>query len=257
MLLMKMTRIVMYIFLAIGATALGVPSVHAQQQGADQSGQPVQPSQPIPAYHSPLASAANNEQDQSTTDSQKLLPDTTALTGIQDLSLGMPAANHSYWQPHVDLSSTVDSNPLTAQGQTGWTTFTSIFGGVDLHRDSGNSMLTLNYVGGGSFSNDGSVSNGVVQGLNFTEKLTYRRFVLSLFDQFLYAPQTQFGAAGIPTGPTLPGGGTLGLGNGYTPGQSILTTRGQRVTNFSGGEMDVLLTPRTSLTFVGGYFIAG
>ena len=38
-----------------------------------------------------------------------------------------------------------------------------------------------------------------------------------------------------------------------TPGQSILTARGQRLTNFSGGEMDVLLTPRTSLTFVGGY----
>ena len=114
-------------------------------------------------------------------------------------------------------------------------------------------MLTLNYVGGGSFSNDGSVSNGVLQGLNFSERLSYRRFVLSFFDQFLYAPQTPFGAAGIPNGPTLPGGGTLGFGNGYTPGQSILTARGQRVTNFSGGEMDVLLTPRTSLTFVGGY----
>ena len=83
----------MNIFLAIGATALGVPGAHAQQQGTDQSGQPVEPSQPIPAYHSPLASAANNEQDQATTDSQKLLPDTTALTGIQDLSLGMPATN--------------------------------------------------------------------------------------------------------------------------------------------------------------------
>jgi hypothetical protein len=77
--------------------------------------------------------------------------------------------------------------------------------------------------------------------------------VLSFFDQFQYAPQTAFGAAGIPNGPTLPGGGTLGFGNGYAPGQSILTARGQRVTNFSAGEVDVLLTPRTSLTFVGGY----
>jgi len=246
-------RIVLNICLAVGAIVLSVPIAWAQEQEPDQSSQPAQPSQPIPAYHSPLASAANNGQDEANADSQRLLPDTTALTGVQDLSLGTPATNHSYWQPHLDISSTVDSNPLTGQGQSAWTTFASVFGGVDLNRNSGNSFLSLSYVGGGSFSSDGSVSNGVIQGLNFSERLSYRRYVLSFFDQFLYAPQTPFGAAGIPNGPTLPGGGTLGFGNGFTPGQSILTTRGQRVTNFSGGEMDVLLTPRTSLTFVGGY----
>ena len=250
---MKMMRVVTKICLTVGAMALCLPMAHAQQQESDQSSQPTQPAQPIPAYHSPLASAANNAQDEGNSDSQKLLPDTTALTGIQDLSLGVPAVNHSYWQPHVDLSSGVDSNPLIANGQAGWTTFASVSGGVDLHKNSGNSMLTLSYIGGGSFSTDSSVSNGVLQGLNFSERLSYRRYVLSFFEDLLYAPQTSFGAAGIPNGPTLPGGGTLGFGNGFSPGQSILTARGQRLTNFSGGEMDVLLTPRTSLTFVGGY----
>lgn len=250
---MKMMHVVTKICLTVGAMALCLPMAHAQQRESDQSGQPTQPEQPIPAYHSPLASAANNAQDEGNADSEKLLPDTTALTGIQDLSLGMPATNHSYWQPHVDLSSAVDSNPLSANGQTGWTTFTSVTGGIDLHKNSGNSMLTLSYIGGGSFSNDSSVSNGVLQGLNFSERLSFRRYVLSFFEQLLYAPQTSFGAAGIPNGPTLPGGGTLGFGNGFSPGQSILTARGQRLTNFAGGEMDVLLTPRTSLTFVGGY----
>ena len=231
MLTMKTMHIVMNTCLAIGAMALSAPIARAQQQEPDQS---AQPSQPIPAYHSPLASAADNAQDQANADSQKLLPDTTALTGVQDLSLGVPATNHSYWQPHVDLSSTVDSNPLTSNGQTGWTTFTSVFGGIDLHRNSGNSMLTLDYVGGGSFSNDGSASNGIIQGLNFSERLSFRRYVLSFFDQLLYAPQTAFGAAGIPNGPTLPGGGTLGFGNGYTPGQTILTARGQRRHEFLG-----------------------
>ena len=243
----------MNICLTIGATALSLPMARAQQQEPDQSAQPTQPSQPIPAYHSPLASAANGGQDEANANSQQMLPDTTALTGIQDLSLGMPAGNHSYWQPHVELSSTVDSNPLSANGQTGWSTFTSISGGLDLHRVSGNSALTLSYVGGGSFSNDGNVSDGILQGLNFSERLSYRRFVLSFFDQLMYAPQTAFGGAGIPGGPTLPGGGTLGFGSGFVPGQTVLTARGQRLTNFSGGEVDVLLTPRTSLTFVGGY----
>jgi hypothetical protein len=251
---MTTMRIVLNISLAIGAIVLNVPIAWAQQQQPDQS---AQPSEPIPAYHSPLASAANNAEGETNDDSQRMLPDTTALTGVQDLSIGVSPLNHSYWQPHVDLSSTVDSNPLTGQmngqGQPGWTTFTSIFGGVDLHKNSGNSMLTLSYIGGGSFSNDGTASNGVIQGLNFSERLSYRRYVLSFFDQLQYAPQTAFGAAGIPNGPTLPGGGTLGFGNGYTPGQSILTARGQRLTNFSAGEVDVLLTPRSSLTFVGGY----
>ncbi len=251
---MTTIRIVLNISLAIGVIVLSVPIAWAQQQQPDQS---AQPSEPIPAYHSPLASAANNAEGETNDDSQRMLPDTTALTGVQDLSLGVSPLNRSYWQPHVDVSSTVDSNPLTGQvngqGQPGWTTFTSVFGGVDLHKNSGNSMLTLSYVGGGSFSNDGTASNGVIQGLNFVERLSYRRYVLSFFDQLQYAPQTAFGAAGIPNGPTLPGGGTLGFGNGYTPGQSILTARGQRLTNFSAGEVDVLLTPRTSLTFVGGY----
>src|SRR5579864_584690 len=248
---------------AVGAMILAATVARAQQQGTDQSTQPTQPtqstqptqptqpSQPIPAYHSPLASAAANGDE--TYDPQKLSPDTTALTGIQDLSLGVPATTHSYWLPHLDFSSTVDTNPLAGQGQSGLTTFISVFGGIDLHRDSGNSALTLDYVGGGSFSNDGSISNGIVQGLNFTERLSYRRYVLSFFDQFMYAPQTTLGAAGIPSGPTLPGVGTGGIGNGYLPGQSILTGRGQRVTNFTGGELDYLLNSRSSLTFVGGY----
>jgi hypothetical protein len=254
---MTTMRIVLNISLAIGVIVLSVPIAWAQQQEPNQSAQPAQPSQPIPAYHSPLASAANNAEDETNADSQRVLPDTTALTGVQDLSLGVPPLTHSYWQPYLNLSSTVDSNPLTGQvtgqGQTGWTTFTSVFGGVDLHQNSGNSILNLSYVGGGSLSNDGTASNGIIQGLNFSERLSYRRYVLSFFDQLQYAPQTAFGAAGIPNGPTLPGGGTLGFGNGYAPGQSILTARGQRLTNFSAGEVDVLLTPRTSLTFVGGY----
>jgi hypothetical protein len=226
--------------------ALSVPAARAQQQEPDR---PDQATTPIPAYHSPLASMADNGEDEANADRQKLGPDTRALSGAQDLSLGMPATTHSFWQPHFDLSSTLDSNPLNATGSNGWTTWTSFYGGVDLHRNSGNSALTLSYVGGASLSNDGSSSNGDVQGLNFSERLVFRRYAVSFFDEFMYSPQTGLGAAGIPGGPTLPGG----LGSGYTPGQSILTTRGQRVTNSTFGEVDTFLTSRSSLTFVGGY----
>lgn len=229
----------------IYVAALGVPAARAQQQSQGQA------AQPIPAYHSPLASAADNGTDPNA-DPQKLGPDTRSLTGVQDLSLGVPAETHSYWQPHVDLSLTVDSDPLDASGNIGWTTFTSFSGGVDLHRNSGNSALTLIYVGGGSFSNSGDSSNGIIQGLNFSEKLTYRRYSITFFDQLMYAPQTMLGATGLSGGPSVPGVGG-GLGSGYDPGQSILTPRGQRLTNSTDAEVDAFLTPRSSLTFVGGY----
>ena len=60
------------------------------------------------------------------------------------------------------------------------------------------------------------------------------------------------GLLGFRTARLYPAADT-GFGNGYTPGQTILTARGQRITNSTDGEMDVLLSPRTSLTFVGGY----
>ena len=129
---------------AVGAMILAATVARAQQQGTDQSAQPTQatqpsqaaqPSQPIPAYHSPLASGADNGNE--AYDPQKLNPDTTPLTGIQDLSLGVPATTHSYWLPHLDFNSTVDTNPLAGQGNSGLTTFTSFFGGIDLHRDWG------------------------------------------------------------------------------------------------------------------------
>jgi hypothetical protein len=232
----------------IGMMALRAPIVLAQEQNQDKA------TQPIPAYHSPLASAADNaEGDDASADPQKLAPDTRALTGIQDLSIGMPRTTHSYWQPHVDLVSTVDSNPLNAKGMNGWTSWTSFNGGIDLHRNAENSAMTLSYFGGGSLSNDGNSSNGVVQGLNLSEKLTYRRYTISFLDQFLYAPQTALGSSGIPGGSTLSGGGTPGLGGGYAPGQLVLTSRGQRVTNATDAEVDAFLSARTSLTFVAGY----
>ena len=138
--------------------ALSAPAVRAQQPAPDQS-QPQAPDQtqqqtpsdqgpaqaatPIPAYHSPLASAANNDDEDNVTE---LTPDTSALTGVQNLTIGAPVSR-SYWQPHVDITSTVDSNPQIQPGQSSWGTWTSIIGGVDLHRTSGNSVLALDYVG--------------------------------------------------------------------------------------------------------------
>ncbi|MGA2844575.1 MAG: hypothetical protein ABSF68_04040 [Candidatus Acidiferrales bacterium] len=229
-----------YIFgIVLCVVALGVSAAQAQQQTQDQ---------PIPAYHSPLASQADNT-DPNAPPAQ-LTPDNRALTGIQDPTIGVASTNHSYWTPHVDLGVTLDTEPPVGGSGSGLTTWTSLTGGVDLRWMSGRSDMTLGYIGGGVFSNDGSSSNGIVQDLNFVDKLSFRRWALTLIEQAAYTPESAFGSGGFP-GVSLPGG-EPGLG-GLVPGQTIITSEGQRFFNTSLGQVDVYLTPRSSLTFVGGY----
>jgi hypothetical protein len=250
----KMMHEIKYILLAaIGAVALSGTAVRAQQQEppdtqqGQQQGQ--QPAAPIPAIRSPLAGAADNGD---TNDAQELAPDTRSLTGAEDLSLGTMAPTHSYWQPHLSVAATLDSNPSYSTGSSDWTTWTSLLGGVDIHHISGVSNMFVSYTGGGMFSNSGAAENGIIQQLGFTDKFTFRRSTFSVFEQLGYLPESSFGFAGA-AGAGLPGSGSLGLGNGFTPGQSILTPRGQNLTSSTAIEYDNKLTPRSSLTFVGGY----
>jgi hypothetical protein len=238
---------------AIGAVALGGTAARAQQQEptdsqqAQQQGQ--QPAAPIPAIHSPLAGATDNGD---VDDSQVLTPDTRSLTGAEDLSLGTMAPTHSYWQPHLSVAATLDSNPSYSTASSDWTTWSSLIGGVDIHHISGVSDMLVSYTGGGMFSNSGAAENGIIQQFAFQDRLKFRRSTFSVFEQLGYLPESSFGFAGT-AGAGLPGGSSSGLGTGFTPGQSILTPRGQDLTSSTALEFDTKLTPRSSLTFVGGY----
>ena len=250
-------RALKYISMAwITVAVICVAPARALQQPADsqqgqQQGQ--QQEQPIPAIRSPLASAADNGDDE-TGNPQQLEPDTRSLTGVEDLSLGTMAIEHSYWQPRLAVSETVDSNPGYLTSGNSWGTWTSLLGGVDIHRVSGVSELLVSYTGGGMFSTGNNDSpTGTIQELSLSDRFSFRRWTLAVFDQTSYLPESAFGFAGT-AGAGLPGVGTgLGLGSGFTPGQSILTGRSQNLSNAFDVEVDAKLSPRTSLTFVGGY----
>jgi hypothetical protein len=246
-----MTRRPKYILLAaIGAAALsGIPTL-AQQQPA--GSQQEQPTTPIPAIRSPLASGADNGDADVTGNSQQLTPDTRSLTGAEDLSLGTIPLTHSYWQPRASVLANVDSNPDYSTTSTDWSTWTTLTGGVDIHRTSGFSDMLLSYTGGGMFSNGGTAENGIIQELNFKDKFSFRRSTFSVFEQFGYLPESSFGFSGT-AGATLPGNGGVNLGTGVTPGESILTPRGQNLSSSTAVEYDYKLTPRTSLTLLGSY----
>jgi hypothetical protein len=240
--------------------AITVPAARSQQQ-PDQAQQPQQPQQPeqpqqpqgqeqpIPAYKSPLASQADN--DAAGNGSSQLAPDNRPLTGIQDFSLGVPLDRHSYWQPHAEIDFTGDSEPPDGGG-AGWTAWTSIVGGVDVLRYAGNTELSFDYLGGGVFSNNGSVSNGVIQDVNLAAQFNFRRWTLTLIDELRYTPEIAFGNAGF-------GGlsGTVGISGGLGgvlgTDDTILNAFGQRLINSSAAQVNVLLSPRSSLTFSGGY----
>jgi hypothetical protein len=252
--------------LALITLVVSFPACWAQQQTQQPSSQQDQnqTAQPIPAYRSPLASAADNGAVQDTSaEGEQFSPDNHLPAGAQDLSLGAPKTSHGYWSPYVYASSDTYSNPTLGSG-TQWSTFASLSGGINLRKISSNSDLTLTYLAGGSISSDGS-DNSVVQQFGVAERYSLHRSVIVLIDQFGYLPQASFGYNGLGTGGlgglgigglgtgTLNTNGSLGLQNGLTPVESILTATGQNVSNSSIVELDRFLTRRSSLTFLGTY----
>ena len=205
-------------------------SIARAQQSPDQPG-------PVPAYSTDQGVGETSATYQS-------------LSGVQNLSLGVEPTR-SYWQPHVEVFGTADSNAQqVGQGQD-WGTWISGTAGADVHRVSGISNMTLSYAGGGMYSTgNNNLGTGVTQELSFADKVTYRRSIFSVFDQTSYLPQSSFGFGGL--GVQLPTSGTT-TNLEFNPGQSALTGWGQTLNNSTALELDELLTPRSSLSFSGGY----
>jgi hypothetical protein len=221
------------------------------QQGQDQNQNQENPTEPIPAIRSPLAGAADN--GQMNTDQGQIQPDTNSVTGVEPIGVGAPPVTHNYWQPRVAVAATADSNPNYGVGSDAWAAWLSIYGGVDVHKISEGSDLYLSYTGGGMFTNGQDVDNGIIQQLAVRDRFLFHRSTFTVYEQLAYLPETSLGFAGS-SGAGVPSlGGTPGVGSGYTPGQSILTPRGQNLTNSSALEWDYRLTPRTSFTLVGSY----
>jgi hypothetical protein len=88
--------------------------------------------------------------------------------------------------------------------------------------------------------------------LGITETFHWQRNTISLVDQFGYFPETSFGYGGVIGSPGLTTT-TGGLQSVFTPGESILTGAGQRVTNSFAAQLDRALSGRSSFTLVGGY----
>ena len=205
-----------------------------------------------PAVSDSSSSAKQGSAKDTNEDPEQLTEDTRALAGAQDLSLGTSAMTRSFWQPLVGLAFTADTNPLILRNSNGLVTWTSAFAGIDMHRISRGSDFTLNFLGSGLTANNSHGDRSLVQELELNEKLMWPRGTVSFFEQATYLPESAFGSA-VSAGASFPDAQGQSLQPVLTPNQSILTTRGQRISQSFATEVDKFLTPRSSLTFVGSY----
>jgi len=203
---------------------------------------------PIPAID------AGGQQDQD----NKLVPDMTPLTGIQNPTLGSPGIQHSYWVPGIQWSGTIQSNSYNQTQNSGWLMNNYFLGNVSLLKAWTRSTLSLNYSAGGFVTTDSSQGNGYYQQLALSQSFVWSRWQVQLLDQFSYLPQSSFafgGAGGLgtpgiggPLGPVIPG-----MGNGNVPNQSIYASIGPRYSNSSAVQVTYQTSPRGSITMSGSY----
>jgi hypothetical protein len=189
-----------------------------------------------------------------------LQPDSRPLTGVQNPTLGSPEIGHSYFVPGVQFLDTARSISLNQAAGSDWSSTNYVVGNLSLYRVTSHSELSANYTGGGYFSTAGAQGNGHFHEVGLTEGFKWRRWQLSLIDEFSYLPESSFGF-GLGTGISVPGinGGLApslpGLQTSYQPNQSILTSIGTRYSNSFTTEVVYAISPRSSINVDGSYAI--
>jgi len=223
-------------------------ALHAQEQPPSD-----EPPKPAARAYPPV----NDTTDQDQPSPDTLLPDTRPLTGVQNATLGRIESPHSYWEPGLQYSNTVQ-NGYAGSTDNGWSTTNYLAATVSLLESWRAAQLAVNYSGGGDFSTDSSIGNGFFQQVGASQTFQWQRWQLQFFDQFSYLPQSDFGF-GAGTGLGLPGGGVApgvpqtGVGTGIV--QSLFTTVGPRYSNNFTTQAIYQLSPRASVNVSGTYGI--
>jgi hypothetical protein len=187
-----------------------------------------------------------------------LAPDTHALTGVQVLTLGSSEMPHSYWVAGLAYTNFAHSSTNSGPTVNAWNTTNYATGSLSLLQGWTHSQLAVNYSGGGFFSSDAVQGNGYFQQLELMQAFAWKKWRLSLIDQFSYLPQSQFGF-GASTNLATPGVGgslappSLGLQLGYAPDQSIFSSIGSRYSNSATAQVVYVASARSSVTFSGSY----
>ena len=224
------------------------------QEPADTTPRPAARSTPIP-----IIDSGNAEDDTGVSDAaNRLRPDITPLTGLQNATLGSPDLRHNYWVPGFQYGNTAQSGNYGQPNSSGWFAMNYLIANVSLLQAWSRSQLAVNYSGGGYFSTSSAQGNGNYQQLSLSQTFQSNRWLVQILDEFSYLPQSQFGFGG-GTNLGLPGiAGSLGpsvpgLGGGTVPNQSIYASAGPRLSNTGVIQSTYTVSARGSITASGSY----
>ena len=179
------------------------------------------------------------------------VPDKRPLFGLLGLTIGSSEASRNVAHMSLRFAQMSDSDVLLAPGVSEFQTFSSLGGSLDVRRSGTHREFALSYVGGGIVYPQHSEWNTTFQGFGMSQVIGLRRWTITLSDQLNYGAETPYG--GMTGGSMGSFGASVGLSPALAPNQSIFTTRGNRLSNTAGGEIDYKFTARSSWTAGASY----
>lgn len=245
--------------------AIGLSVSPARAQKTDRGNdQPIAPTSPMAPDESSSRIERAHE-DLPLAQSPAAAPDTSPVSGAQDLTTGAIRTSHSFLLPSFSLTTQADKNPRGFSASNSGTvrSLTYLLGRVNLVRTSGLSRLSVDYLSGATLSNSRNDGSSVIQGLHVADTFSWRRWSLLLGDQMDYLPDTPFGFGGVGGLSGFGAGGLGGLPGGtqptfrpeLLPSQTIPIARVSRISNTVVTQANYQLNARSSLTAFQSYGI--
>jgi hypothetical protein len=185
--------------------------------------------------------------------------DDQPVTGIAPIRLETPRLANKYMTVSLQASQVVDNSYAFNSAETDWQPETVLSGKVDLHRSGRNEGTDILYYGGATIFNTNSEYTSSFHHLAVEQRFNSRHWRFLLGNNFAFYPESPFGntAFGLPAGQ---GPGFMEALNvlaslypGLPTSELMLTDRGPRYSDTALGQIEYLLTPRTSFTVNGAY----
>lgn len=206
----------------------------------------------------PAATAQDN--------SEPFADENPPISGVDQPSLEPHSAPESFLLPGLHFSESLESNVANSIGGAGVTSVTRGLASLTMQKLWKTDEVAMDYFGGASYYSQGYGLQQLQQ-FDVDNRVNWRRGQLGIQDSFSYLPEGTFGFGAYGGGGAYNSGfGSLGaglLGASAFGGQSSAFVGGNglgvslglvpRLTNL--GLVDVVedLTPRSSVTFTGGY----
>jgi hypothetical protein len=174
------------------------------------------------------------------------------ITGGLAPNVGDSGDTQNQIKAGFNYSELFDSNFQNSNGTAGWNAVSSFGGHVDLKRSGANTALSFSYTGGAYIDPKDSAFDSSYHQFQASETLQFRRMTVQFVDSFSFLPQSSFGfgGGGIGGSPFL---GITIVNPALLPGQGILTTAANRLSNSFLGQVQYSASARTAWTFSGSY----